>query len=144
MTWDTGAPLPRLLVGSRHAVVLCYANVSSDSSGFVMEIRFDGCLSARIGHPNDEVLHGHPLWDFGLVPYEAHIVHNSPLHAEHRRINSAHEHHRDEAWADLNHYLLVFHDDIVEVLAQGISARRLDGDMPTELMRAAAELAVEA
>lgn len=143
MQWDAGAPMPRLLVGSQHAVVLCYESLSTGSGEFVMEVRFEGCMSARMGHPNEEVLHGHPLWNHGLKHYEAHIVHSSPLLAEHRWINSIHDYHRDEEWTPLNHYFLAFHDEVVEILARRISARRLDGDMATELARAAAELAAE-
>lgn len=144
LKWDAGAPMPKLLVGSHDAVVLCYESLSTGSDEYVMEIRFEGCFSARMGVPNEEVLHGHPLWEHGLRHYEAHIVHNSHLLEHHRRINSVHDYHRDEVWDALNHYFLVFHDEVVEVLARGISARRLDGDMATELAKVAAELAAEA
>ena len=144
LKWDAGAPMPKLLVGSQHAVVLCSESPTAGSDEYVMEIRFDGCFSARMGHPNDEVLHGYPLWAHGLRHYEAHVVHNSQLLEEHRRVNSVRDYHRDEVWDALNHYFLVFHDEVVEVLARGISARRLDGDMATALARAAAELAAEA
>lgn len=52
-----------------------------------------------------------------------------------------HEYHSDATWDRLNHYFLPFHDEVVEALARGITARRLDGDMASELGRAAAELA---
>lgn len=144
LKWDGGTPMPKLLVGGQHAVVLCYESLATGFDEYVMEVRFDGCVSARMGDPNEEVLHGHPLWEHGLRHYEAHVVHNSQLLREYRRINSVHDYHRDEVWDALNHYFLVFHDEVVEVLARSMSARRLDGDMATELAKAAAELAAEA
>ena len=92
-------------------------------------IEFDGQVSVRFGHPNDEVLSGHPLYGRGLEPYAAHEVHNSALLAEHVRINSVHPSHDAASWAEVRHYFLVFHDDIVEVLAEGISAQRATGTM---------------
>jgi len=59
-------------------------------------------------------------------------------------MNSVHARHSDETWGRLNHYLSTFHDEVVEAVAQGISARRLAGDMATELARAASELAADA
>ena len=141
LKWDIGAPMPVLLAGRQDAVVLCYEGSTSGAEELsVMEIRFEMYTSVRMGHPNDEVIEGHPLWACGMEPYEAHKVHNSPLLAEHRRINSVHPQHKDERWADKSHYFLAFHDEVVEALADRISARRLEGTMAAELARAAAGL----
>lgn len=139
--WSGGAPMPLLLTAMDVALLLCYEALADAENEHVMEVRFDGCLSARMGHPNDEVLSGHPLWGKGLKFYEAHLIHDSALIAEHRRLNSVHPYHRDEVFDRLNHYLLVFKDEVVEVLAQHVSARRVDGDMATEAKRAASDVA---
>ncbi|MEJ2579686.1 MAG: hypothetical protein P8Z68_11440 [Kineosporiaceae bacterium] len=92
-------------------------------------IEFDGQVSVRFGHPNDEALSGHPLNGRGLEPYAAHEVHNSALLAEHARINSIHPHHDPARWAKVRHYFLAFRDDVVEVLAEGVSAGTARGTM---------------
>lgn len=143
MKWDGGAPMPQLLAGTRRATVLCYESPETGGDECLMEICFDGCSTVRMGHPNDEVLHAHPLYRCGMKFYEAHLVHNSPWLDEHRRMNSVHEAHSDATWASLNHYFLAFHDEVVEAIAQGISARRLEGDMASELARVAREMAAD-
>lgn len=142
LPWDGGAPLPQLITDGSTAVVLCYGQLASqDEERHVIRIAFEGCASVRMGHPNDEVLHGHPLWGHGLELYEAHLIHDSPFLAEHRRINAQHAQHSDAHWDELHHYLLVFHDEVVEVLAEGISATRVAGDLGAAVAQAATEFA---
>lgn len=143
LKWDAGAPLPMLISGARSTVVLCYESLATGDGEYLIEIRFEGCSNVRMGHPNDEVLHGHPLWGRGLSFYEAHVVHDSPWLEEHRRINSVHDYHSDATWERLNHYFLAFPDEVVEALARDISARRVSGDMAAESLRVAAEVAAE-
>ena len=131
--------MPQLLACSTSAVVLCYESAAAGDDG-VIEVRFDGYASVRMGHPNDEVLQGHPLYQRGLKFYAAHIVHGSPWLEEHRRINSVHPSHSNEKWAGLSHYLLAFHDEVIEVLARHVVARRVTGDLPSELLRVASEM----
>ena len=71
-----------------------------------------------MGHPNDEVLHGHSLWGKGLTFYEAHIVHDSPWLEEHRQMNAVHDYHSDATWERLHHRFVAFHDEVVEALAK--------------------------
>lgn len=79
----------------------------------------------------------------GLSFYEAHVVHDSPWLEEHRRMNTVHDYHSDATWERLHHYFLAFHDEVVEALARGISARRVSGDMSAEALRVAAEVAAQ-
>jgi hypothetical protein len=86
-------------------------------------IEFHSCASVRFGAPNDEAVHGHPLWEKGLELYAAHEVHNSPWLEEHIRINAVHPQHSEEPWRRLHHYMLLFHDEMLECLALGFTAR---------------------
>ncbi len=131
--WDAGAPLPHLVAGGLRAAIICRSAlhdptwdgtwttmVSPSDTGESDLIRIDisGYASVRIGSPNDEALHGHPLHGRGLVAYEAHEVHNSAWLEEHIRVNSVHPAHRDAPWRGLRHILLAFHDEMVEVLCR--------------------------
>lgn len=142
--WDAGAPEPHIVCSDGRAVLICYVgepdaawdgtSVTVTSPADAQEslfavIEFEGCSSVRFGHPNDEVMAGHPLHGRGLEPYAAHEVHNSALLAEHARINSVHPRHSAARWAAVRHYFLAFHDDVVEVLADGIRARTVRGTM---------------
>jgi len=142
--WDVGAPLPHLIAGGLRAAIICRAAVhdptwdgtwarmvspSDTEEAELMRIDIAGYASVRIGSPNDEALHGHPLHGRGLVAYEAHEVRNSAWLEEHIRVNSVHSAHRDEPWRRLRHILLAFHDEMVEVLCREITARVVKGNL---------------
>lgn len=64
--WETGAPMPQLLVGLR-TFLLFYSppekgDPAKDRVGLVEIV---GCAAARFGPPNDEALENHPLWAKG-------------------------------------------------------------------------------
>mgnify|MGYP000530613054 CR=1 FL=1 len=142
--WDVGAPLPHVVASGLRAAVICRAAVhdptwdgtaerivspSDAEEADLIRIDIAGYESVRIGAPNDEALHGHPLHGRGLVAYRAHEVHNSAWLEEHIRVNSVHSAHRDEAWRQLRHILLAFHDEMVEVLCREITAHLVKGTL---------------
>jgi hypothetical protein len=157
LRWGAGAPEPHLVCSHARAILICYVGdpdpawdgtsvtvvspADTHESTFAV-IEFDRHVTVRFGHPNDEVLSGHPLWGRGLQPYAAHEVHNSPLLAEHVRINSVHPYHDDAGWAPVRHYFLAFHDDVVDILARDISARTTRGTMRS-LLTAASNAVVD-
>jgi hypothetical protein len=53
-------------------------------------VEFKRVASVKKGSPNDEVLHGHPLWGSGLEFYQAHEVRNSPWIKELTDVNRVH------------------------------------------------------
>jgi hypothetical protein len=74
IAWDTGAPLPILLRGeSRTFLIFLVDEPDPDWDGTYVTIidpappeatklcivTIEGCISAKLGSPNDEVLHGH-------------------------------------------------------------------------------------
>lgn len=138
--WNVGAPLPHV-VASETSVYLIYlanepdptwdgtyVNVmdprSADAQPLAL-VQFLGCRFFQFGGPNDEVMSGHPLYGKGLRPYGAHRVANSKWLAELQRINSVHSQYDPSSWADISHYLLLFHDSLFECLANGHRIERL-------------------
>jgi hypothetical protein len=130
--WNTGAPLPHLIAGGGRIVLLYLVQVpdpswdgtyatmkdpSSSSSESIAIVEFERVTAHRFGTPNDEVLHGHPLFGRGLRAYGAHKVVNSTWLAELQRINSVHAGYDPAHWSDRVHYLLSFHDETFECIA---------------------------
>jgi hypothetical protein len=104
--------------------VLFYARAADPSAADSLGIvEFRLVASIRMGTPNDEAIEGHPLHGRGLRAYSAHEVHNSEWLEEHIQVNSVHPRHSDEAWRSKHHYLLAFHDEMVECLAGEIRVR---------------------
>ena len=141
--WDTGAPLPHLIAGNRTFVVCqardagphwdgTHVNVISPSdteASPLLILEFEGCREVRMGGPNDEALWGHPLHGRGLEPYGASEVHNSAWIEQVRQINSVHPHHSDETFRRLKHYVLAFHDEMVETLCRSIRVVHVEGSL---------------
>jgi hypothetical protein len=155
--WDVGAPLPHVLSsGSRTFVIYnmrepdpnwdgSYANVvdpASDDLHLIAVIEFERCLVHKFGSPNDEVLHGHPLHGRGLVAYAAHTVERSRWIAELMKINSVHSQYDPDAWKDYQHYLLAFHDETFEAIADSVDVVAFEGTMSSALLDAARAVTV--
>lgn len=131
--WDTGAPLPQLMVNDYRALLGflmsepdpkwdgTYVKVK-DPAGFQPEpialVEFEGCVSAKLGAPNDEVFKGHPLNGKGGEAYAAQRVVNSKWLKEIEAINSVHRMYQPESWRDLHHYIFWFHDSTFECVAR--------------------------
>lgn len=103
--WDVGAPLPFLLCNDYRTFLTFYLNepdpnwdgtyvtvvdpASSEAASLCL-VTFNNCVSAKLGHPNDEAQHGHLLAGRGAEGYTAQIVRNSPWIGEVAKINSVH------------------------------------------------------
>jgi hypothetical protein len=150
--WDIGAPMPHVVAASGRALVLFYRAVpnetwdgtsvevvdpTSDQPAALGLIEFIHVHSIKFGGPNDEAIEGHPLSGRGLSGYRAHQVIDSRWIAEEERINSVHPMHRGGWHQSLNHYVLCFHDDLLECLAEGWRTELLTCSLPEALHRAA-------
>jgi hypothetical protein len=138
VSWDTGAPLPHLLQNDHRTILTfflrdmdpnwdgSYSSVrhpDSDVGEKLAVVEFERCLCTKIGTPNDEVIHGHPLNGKGLAGYEAMSVKNSTWLKELEAINAVHKCYKPEAWRDLQHYILPFHDCTFECVARGFKVQ---------------------
>lgn len=127
-----GAPLP-FVAADEHTVVLAFyiENKSPDWDGTsirlvyrasgeepVALVRFSGSRTHMFGPPNDEAFSGHPLASRGLHPYGAFEILDSSWIRKLERINSVHEHHRPERFAELHHFIFAFHDSTFECVCR--------------------------
>ena len=150
--WDTGAPLPHVLAASGRVLVLFYLSVPSPGwDGTSVEvvdptnerpaalglIEFTGVHSIKFGGPNDEAIEGHPLHGRGLSAYRAHRIANSRWIAQEEHINSVHYLHRGGWHEWLSHYVLCFHDEMLECLANRWHTESLTSSRPDALQDAA-------
>ena len=122
---DTGAPTPivlaedgRVVLSYRLRAPLAPEPVTGSTSAYIC---FEGVSIHSLGGPNDETLHGHPLWEAGLRQYSAFIIENSPLIESLERMNSVHPFHKPERFLDLRHYIFTFHDSTFECVARSFS-----------------------
>jgi hypothetical protein len=134
LPWDVGAPSPHVLSSGHRTLLLYYiadpdpawdgtyvtvADPRSDSRSRIALVEFERCYAHRFGGPNDEVFGGHPLTGRGFGGYGAYLVQNSRWIALQRTINGVHDNYDPYRWNQYEHYLLAFHDDMFECIAEG-------------------------
>jgi len=121
LVWSAGAPEPVVLSSESRTVFLFDVSDQAETGAGERRLaEFVGCTSLRFGFPNDEALGGHPLYGNGLEFYRAHEVVGSTWLAELRRIESTHPQAFATPFPDARHYLLAFHDSILEAVATGV------------------------
>lgn len=108
---STGAPMPLLLADDESCVLSYY---TGDERIYV---KFTSASYCSLGGPNDETLHGHPLFDKRLRHYAAYQVDHSSLIDSLEKINSVHSQHNPARFAEKTHYILTFHDTTFECVA---------------------------
>jgi hypothetical protein len=74
------------------------------------------CTLFKFGFPNDEVLHGHPLFDAGLGYYQFHEVENSSWLRELRAIEAVHDRAPVVPFEMERHFVLTFQDSTLEAI----------------------------
>jgi len=122
--WSLGAPCPQVF-SDGNKTYLTY-NAKDDNETSVL-VTFDAD-TFRFGIVNDEAAAGHPLNKKGLQVYSAHLIENSSWIEELKQIHRIHPRYSEERWTSLKHYLLFFHDQILEVVAESykIEVSKLD------------------
>lgn len=149
--WNTGAPLPHIVSSGYKTFLIYYisepdpnwdgTNVTViDSTSEQMLplalVEFIGCYSMKFGGANDEVLSGHPLWKKGLEPYQAHEIKNSRWLNEEMKINSVHPYYNEKRWNNRKHFMLLFHDEMFECIAEDYTTEILNDTFEGALIEA--------
>jgi len=146
--WDVGAPLPHLFINDHKAYLSFYIqNIEPNWDGTYVKVvdlkderpaslalvEFKQCTIAKLGSPNDEVFHGHPLEGKGIEAYTPLKVKNSTWIEEIKNINKVHSNYKEENWTDCNHFIFGFHDTTFECIADSFEVETYNVSM-AELM----------
>jgi len=127
--WDSGAPLPQVFCNGRRVYLIYLINKFDDNRSETKHnlalVEFNG-HTFKFGIANDEVFTGLPLWKSGLKYGEAHVVNNSSWIEEIKDINRVHPMYNFKFWERFNHYILLFKDEILEVIAEGYKIETFD------------------
>jgi len=139
---DSGAPCPFVVSSGFNTGLLFYIGTSwkdwditahdihmlnNQSEDYIALVEFKGCYSYKFGGCNDEVLHGHPLYEHGLEAYDMHEIKNSKWIKEQEKINSVHPCFEQSEWNLRKHYIFTFHDDIFECIADDYTVQIYQG-----------------
>jgi hypothetical protein len=129
--WDGGSPMPQVFSNGQKVYLVYYIadwdreavtkintiNGSSNNGELIALVEFNGA-TFRFGIANDEVFSGLPLYQQGLKEW-AHIIENSAWIEEVKNIHKVHPRFNPLHWTGLTHYVLLFKDQILEIIAEG-------------------------
>ncbi len=122
---DSGAPLPSAVSLGRSLLLAYVCGGPPVKDVYSAILRFDEVSEHYLGPPNDEAVHLHPLYGVGLRHYSFFEVLGSP-----------------KAVAPLRHWILTFHGETAEIVAQSgkVDLKRADGENTRDIVarRAAA------
>ena len=151
--WSSGAPLPHLLRSDNRTLLLFVLEdvdpgwdgsfpriVGPTTERDIAVVEFDQCVSAKLGMPNDEAFHGHPLAGRGLRVYGAFEIVNSGWIAELAAINAVHPKDDPATWSGLTHFILGFHDSTFECVALRFRVETRRGSIADALTEACRRL----
>jgi hypothetical protein len=130
--WDAGAPMPVLISGLRTFVA--FHLIDSEDDYGIGVVEFKKVISVQMSSAGDEVIQGHPLWGSGLEPYQAHEIRNSTWIRELREVNRIHSAFQDSRLSAARHFVLTFHDETLECVAQATDTRTEPAATMAEVM----------
>lgn len=114
---DPGAPQPAVHADTNRLHCAYYVVKPANPLHAVALLRFEVVLEFRLGYPNDEALHRHALAKFGLQCYSSYLVENSPRIREIEEQNRVHPRFRPGMYSNFRHWIVTFHDEMLEVIA---------------------------
>lgn len=79
-----------------------------------------------MGGPNDEALHGHPLYERGMAWYKNYEITNSPWISALERANRMHRAHKASMYQNLRHIVMTFHDTLIEFVTHEYQSEIID------------------
>ena len=140
--WDAGAPLPHVVSDGGMVFLIYYIDENSSAwkaqtheiidldtghRGITALVEFKHCYNYKFGGVNEEVIHGHPLYEHGLEPYGVHEIINSKWIIEQEKINSVHGNYNHLSWEAYKHFIFTFHDELFECIAEGYNIKIFKG-----------------
>lgn len=125
--WEPNAPEAMLLSDDSARALLALSPHPHDSDLRMVVIVWTGARATLMQPPNDEALSGHRLYDKGLaeVRWAGEVLDSAWIEQlEHQ--NRVHPSHDPTRFSTLRHFVLPLKEDTVEVVARGVTVRRID------------------
>ena len=150
---DSGAPLPTILSNDNELFIAFYVDRESLSTipqerdaicdTGVIVLKFKRCLKYTFGLPGDETIQGHPYSKLGMESYSFYELTNSDLVQSLQNIEKVHPEYNPEKWKTYKHYILTFHDNMFECIAQGFEIREKNTSLYNQVTVMLNELSVK-
>lgn len=130
---DFGSPSPTILSNDNELFIAFYANRQNSSTipqecntiydTGVFALKFKVYLKYTFGLPGEETIQGHPYSKLGMKSYSFYELKNSDLIKSLQDIEKVHPQYNPTKWEMYRHYILTFHDNMFECIAQDFEIR---------------------
>lgn len=130
---DYGSPSPMILSNDNELFIAFYADKQSSTlipkerniiyDTGIFALKFKVFLKYSFGLPGNETMQGHPYSKLGMKACSFYELRNSDLIKSLLDIEKFHPNYNPEKWKLYNHYILTFHDNMFECIAQGFEIR---------------------
>ena len=131
---DSGAPSPIILSNDNDLFVAFYVdmddlfsvpqerNVIYDTG--IFSLKFKSFLKYTFGMPGNETIQGHPYAKLGMRSYSFYELKDSDLIKSLQDIDRFHPYYDGRKWKKYKHYIITFHDNMFECIAQDFSLEK--------------------
>ncbi len=130
---DFGSPSPTILSNDNELFIAFYADKENTSAipherntiydTGIFALKFKKYLKYTFGLPSDETIQAHPYCQLGMRSYSFYELRNSDLIKSLQDMEKIHPKYNPEKWKIYKHYILTFHDNMFECIAQGFEIR---------------------
>lgn len=112
-SWPRPDAVASAYVFSGSSLAVCYETTDEQFAVVVFPV----WSAVKDGGPNDEALHGHPLYNLGLRHYSIHKIHQSPWLQQLETQNAVHPSHSRAAFLlGKVHYLFALKEQVIECI----------------------------
>lgn len=130
---DLGSPSPTILSNDNELFIAFYADRESSSTipqerntvfdTGIVALKFKTYLKYTFGLPGAETIQGHPYSKLGMKSYSFYELKNSDFIKSLETIEKIHPYYDSTKWEKYKHYILTFHDNMFECIAQDFEIR---------------------
>jgi hypothetical protein len=150
---DCGSPSPTILSNDNELFIAFYAdkkgnffepterNTIYDTGIFAL--KFKRYLKYSFGLPGNESLDGHPYKKLGIKSYSFYELEDSDLIKELQNIEKVHPYYDSAKWKMYKHYIITFHDNMFECVAQGFEIREENASLYNQVSNMLRELSAD-
>ena len=121
-TVDYGAPSPTIISNDNKLFIIFYSAEAVRNDEIVV-VSFKFCTTYRFGSPSNETIQGHPYYALGLRSGGFYELKNSDLIKQLQSVASIHPNHNAARWQKCRHFILTFHDNMFECVAEDFEVR---------------------
>ena len=150
---DYGSPSPTIISNDSELFIAFYADKKSTSSvpeerntiydTGIFALRFKAYLKYIFGLPGNETIQGHPYSKLGMKSFSFYELRNSDLIKSLQEVDKIHPYHNPEKWDTYKHYILTFHDNMFECIAQNFEIREENISLYNQAMTMLNEISVK-